>query len=308
MSTFLSSTISFAQDHNDHHIAIKPKQKDSAYSKDCSSKAHWEAHTRTFAMSTINEGDLKNDYAIASGAGIGLLTKSLYGFQVGVSGFFMHNLNSSNIHELDSLTGQANRYEIGSFDIEDQTNKHDLDRLEELYLKYSLSKSSSTVGKINLNTPFLNPQDGRMRSTVEEGVWLSIKESSKIGSNGGRIREVCPRPTVSRPPIANSMGAYPTGVNTDGTKANHNEHVESRTGMAIGNIYHNPTKNIKANLRNSLLENVMNTASVEINTEQPKEKLKFYERRAIQCYKRTNWIKKQKNKHKFELHPHNRGW
>ena len=277
VSTFLSSTISFAQDHNDYHIVLKPKEKDSVCLKDCLLKAHWEAHTRTFTMATINEGELKDDYAIASGAGIGLLTKSLYGFQVGVSGFFMYNLNSSNIHEADSLTGQPNRYEIGLFDIEDHTNKHDLDRLEELYLKYTLSKSSLTVGKVNLNTPFLNPQDGRMRPTVEEGVWLSVKESNKIGFNGGWIWEVSPRSTVSWFSISNSMGVYPMGVNTDGTKANYNEYIEGCTGMAIGNIYFNPTKNIKVNLWNSLLENVMNTALVEINLEQSKGKLNFYE-------------------------------
>jgi hypothetical protein len=52
------------------------------------------------------------------------------------------------------------------------------------------------VGKINLNTPFLNPQDGRMRPTIEEGVWLSIKESKKIGFNGGWIWKISPRSTV----------------------------------------------------------------------------------------------------------------
>jgi hypothetical protein len=83
------------------------------------------------------------------------------------------------------------------FDIDNHTNKNDLDRFEELYIKYSLSKSSLMVGKFNLNTPFLNPQDGRMRPTIEEGVWLSIKESKKIGFNGGWIWEVSPRSTVN---------------------------------------------------------------------------------------------------------------
>ena len=239
---YLLSIHMFSQEHNDHHIALKPKVKDTVCLKDCLLKAHWEAHTRTFMMSTINEGDLKDDYAIASGAGIGLLTKPLYGFQVGVSGFFIYNLYSSKIHNADSLTGQPNRYEIGLFDVENQTNKNDLDRLEELYLKYNLSKSSITVGKINLNTPFLNPQDGRMRPTVEEGVWLSVKESSKIGFNGGWIWEVSPRSTVSWFTMANSMGVYPMGVNTDGTKSNYNEHIEGCSGMAIGNVYINPNK------------------------------------------------------------------
>ena len=277
VSSFLSSLISFAQDYNDHHIVLKSKENDSLCLKDCLLKAHWEAHTRTFVMSTINEGNLKDDYAIASGAGIGLLTKPLYGFQVGVSGFFMYNVLSSNIEQLDSLTLQSNRYEVGLFDIESLTNKNDLDRLEELYLKYTFSKNSLAVGKINLNTPFLNPQDGRMRSTVEEGVWLSIKESSKIGFNGGWIWKISPRSTVNWYSLANSMGVYPSGVNADGKKSDYFGNIEGNSGMAIANIYFFPSKNLKINLWNSYLENVMNTALIEINIEQPKEKIKFYE-------------------------------
>ena len=278
VSSFLSSLISFAQDHNyDQHIVLKPKENDSLCLKDCLVKAHWEAHTRTFVMSTINEGDLKDDYAIASGAGIGVLTRPLYGFQVGVSGFFMYNLNSSKIHEVDSLTLASNRYEIGLFDIEDHTNKRDLDRLEELYLKYNFSKSSITVGKINLNTPFLNPQDGRMRPTVEEGAWLSIKESDKIGFNGGWIWEVSPRSTVNWYSLANSMGVYPSGVNADGQKSDYFGNIVGSSGMAIANIYFHPSKNLKINIWNGYLENVMNTALIEINSEQQKEKIKFYE-------------------------------
>jgi hypothetical protein len=271
----------FSQEHvqhngvDNHHISLKAK--DSVCLKDCLLHAHWEAHTRTFVMGTVNEGDLKDDYAIASGAGIGVLTKPIYGFQVGVSGFFIYNLSSSELHKPDSLTGQGNRYEVGLFDIDNHTNKNDLDRLEELYIKYSLSKSSLMVGKFNLNTPFLNPQDGRMRPTIEEGVWLSIKESKKIGFNGGWIWEVSPRSTVSWFSMAHSMGVYPMGVNIDGTKANYNDHIEGCSGMAIGNVYLNPTNNIKINIWNSFLENVMNTAMIEVNVEQPKEKLKFFE-------------------------------
>jgi hypothetical protein len=73
------------------------------------------------------------------------------------------------------------------------------------------------------------------------------------------------------------MGVYPMGVNIDGTKANYNDHIEGCSGMAIGNVYLNPTNNIKINIWNSFLENVMNTAMIEVNVEQPKEKLKFFE-------------------------------
>lgn len=261
----------FAQDNGTHHgvdihhITLKPK--DSTCLKDCFLKAHWEAHSRTFLMHTINEGDLKDDYALASGAGIGVLTQPVFGFQVGVSGFFIYNLMSSPIEKADSLTNTNNRYEVGLFDVEDPGNKNDLDRLEELFVKYNLSKSAITLGKININTPFLNPQDGRMRPTIEEGVWVNVNESKKIGFNGGWIWEISPRSTVQWFGLSKSMGINPSGVNTDGTKSNYFDHISSE-GMAIGNVYYNPSNKLKINLWNGWLDNVMNSAMIEVNTNQ----------------------------------------
>lgn len=275
LSALVSSLLSIAQDHNDHHISMKPK--DSVCLKDCLLKAHWEAHSRTFAMSTFNEGNLKDDYALASGAGIGVLTRPLFGFQVGVSGFFMYNLMSSNIDELDPTTQQPNRYEVGLFDVENHSNHNDLDRLEELYVKYTLSKSSIMVGKVNLNTPFFNPQDGRMRPTLEEGVWVSIKESSKIGINGGWIWDVSPRSTVKWFTLSESMGVYPSGVNAIGKRSEYEGNITGNSGMAVANVYFNPSRKLKINVWDGFLENVMNTALIEFNFEQEKHKFKLYE-------------------------------
>lgn len=260
---------------DNHHISLKPK--DSMCLKDCFLQAHWEAHARTFFMNTYNEGNLKDDYALASGAGIGLLTKPIYGFQVGVSGFFIYNIASSPLNVPDSITNSVNRYELGLFDIENPNNKRDLDRLEELYVKYNLSKSAITIGKININTPFLNPQDGRMRPTIEEGVWVNINESSKFGANGGWFWEVSPRSTVQWFSMGKSMGINPSGVNIDGTKSHYHEEVLTN-GMAIGNIYFKPNNQLKINVWNGLLQNVMNTAMIEVNTNQNlNENTKLYQ-------------------------------
>lgn len=278
---YLLTTHLFSQEHaqhngvDNHHISLKPK--DSLCLKDCFLQAHWEAHTRTFAMGTINEGSLKDDYALASGAGIGVLTRPIYGFQVGVSGFFIYNLYSSKIELPDSLTLSPNRYEVGLFDVENPANKNDLDRLEELYLKYNLSKSAITVGKININTPFINPQDGRMRPTISEGVWLNMNESKKFGINGGWIWKISPRSTVQWFSLANSMGINPSGVNIDGSKSNYHEHISS-AGLAIANVYFKPNDKLKINLWNGLFDNVMNTAMIEINTTQSlNDKTKLYQ-------------------------------
>ncbi|HRD40425.1 MAG TPA: hypothetical protein PLC65_17480, partial [Bacteroidia bacterium] len=67
--------------------------------------------------------------------------------------------------------------------------------------------------------------------TIEEGVWLQINESKKIGFNGGWIWEVSPRSTVQWFTLANSMGINPMGVNVDGTKSDYHDHIKSE-GMA----------------------------------------------------------------------------
>jgi len=275
---FFAVILLHAQENNTHHIIMDVKSKDTNCLKDCFIRANWEAHTRSFFMSTINEGSLKDDYALGSGAGIGILTKPFYGLQAGLSGFFIYNLLSSDLGALDSLTLNPNRYEIGLFDLENPHNKHDLDRLEELFLKYTLSKTSITVGKININTPFMNPQDGRMRPTIEEGVWLNILESKKIGLSGGWIWDISPRSTTRWYTIEKSIGLYPSGVNVNGSKSNYYNNIES-AGMAIANIYYNPSKHLKINIWDGMLDNVMNTSMIEINsTESIKDdKFKLYQ-------------------------------
>jgi len=253
------------------------KPKDTLVFKEIFTKAKWSLSSRTFLMSTLNEGNLKDDYALASGAGIGMLTKSFFGFQFGFSGYFIYNIKSSNISLPDSLTLSPNRYEVGLFDVENPTNKNNLYRLEELYVKYSLSKSALTVGKLNIITPFFNPQDGRMRPTIEEGAWLTINESKKFGINGGWIWGVSPRSTLKWYALQNSMGINPMGVNSDGTKSNYYNNVLS-SGMAIANVYFQPNDKIKINVWDGMLDNVMNTAMIEINTNQSlNEKSKLYQ-------------------------------
>lgn len=262
-------------DHpQDHHLVLE--NKDSLCLENCFLKAHWEAHMRTFFMNTVNEGALKDDYALAAGAGIGLLTQPLYGFQFGMSGFFIYNLASSDLSQPDPITKAYNRYEVGLFDIENPGNKNDLDRLEELYLKYNYSKSALTIGKININTPFVNPQDGRMRPTLEEGVWLNIHESKRIGFNGGWLWDISPRSTIRWFKVSESIGINPMGFNTDGSKSNYAGNIIS-DGLAIANIYIHPKSSVKINLWNAYLHNVMNTGFAEIKFTQQKSKTTYHQ-------------------------------
>ena len=138
-----------------------------------------QGHFRYFNMITLNEKELTDYYANAAGGGLRFETAKFHNFQFGISGFYIFNVGSSDMTKPDPASGQYNRYEIGLFDLEDVSNKKDIDRLEEFYLKYNYKKSSLIFGRQLLNTPFINLQDGRMRPTGTEGFWAEINEIKK---------------------------------------------------------------------------------------------------------------------------------
>ncbi len=269
----LISIVSFGQDTLKSNV--KETIKDTTTLSDLLLKSKIDVNARTVFMSTINDGALKDDYALAAGVGLGITTKSFYGLQAGVSSFVIYNLWSSNLTQLDPSTLNANRYETGLFDVQNINAKNNLIRLENLYLKYTLSKTLLTVGKMKLNTPFLNPQDGRMNATLEEGAWLTMNEFNKVQINAGWLWNISPRSTTQWFSAANSIGIYPSGVTEKGVKSDYYGNI-STSGVALGNIIINPTKNIKINLWDMLIYNVMNTSMIEINSEFGKS-LKYYQ-------------------------------
>ncbi len=235
--------------------------------KDFMKRSEWRFHSRTFMMSTINAGNLKDDFTLAQGAGIGLLTAPIKGFQLGLSGYFILNVASSKLAEKDPTTGLPNRYELGQYDLANLPTQKDLSRLENLFIRYSDKKNNAiTIGRMELQTPFMNMQDGRMRPTIEEGIWLTLQQSKKIGFNGGFIWAVSPRSTVEVFKTAESVGIYGQGVNIDGTKSDYKSNIASK-GFAMANIYIKPANGVEINIWDGYFENVMNTVFLEIKNE-----------------------------------------
>ena len=99
-----------------------------------------QGHFRYFYMNTQNSGELSDYYANSGGGGIRYETAPYRGLQFAVSGFYIFNLQSSNLGEVDTWALSGNRYELGLFDIEDPENKKDLDRLEEFLHQIQLEK------------------------------------------------------------------------------------------------------------------------------------------------------------------------
>lgn len=234
--------------------------------KEFMNKSIWHFHSRSFFMSTFNEGNLKDDYAMAQGAGIGLLTTPIKGFQLGMSGYFIFNVFSSDLATPDSITGLMNRYELGQFDVLKPTNKYDFDRLEDLFIKYKISKTYAKIGRMELQTPFLNMQDGRMRPTIEEGIWLNSKEIKNVEIQAGYIWGVSPRSTVDWFKTSESIGIYGQGVNVDGTKSAYANNLESK-GIVLFNLNYKYKNKAEISVWNAYIENILNTSMLEIKQE-----------------------------------------
>jgi hypothetical protein len=266
-----------SQEHFDKAMSQNAHGGDSVICvKGLFDQSAWHFHSRSFFMNTLNQGTLKDDYALAQGAGIGLVTKPFKGFQMGLSGYFIFNVWSSNLAEKDLQTQALNRYEIGQFDVLDRTNRHNLDRLEDLYFRYSIRHFTATIGRMTLETPFVNMQDGRMRPTLEEGVWFHQTSNSKRWKwQGGVIWGISPRSTVDWFKLRESIGPYGLGVNTSGERKQ--VHIDDHARVLV---MINPevklTEHIKLSYWNAFFENVMNTALIELKWERKMQESTLY--------------------------------
>jgi hypothetical protein len=223
----------------------------------------FHAHARSFFMATDNKSPLSDYWAWGLGAGIGYETPEWKGFQLGVTGFFIFNVASSHLGRIDTLSGTGNRYELGLFDIRDPENHHDLDRLENLYLNYRHKKFNIRIGRMEVHTPFLNKQDGRMRGTLEEGIWASLENWKGLSFEGGYIRAISPRSTVDWFKIEKSIGVYPAGLSITGQPSGYPGNLRSRGLFALSAQYSFKDR-LRVTIWNLFTENIFNTAFIEL--------------------------------------------
>lgn len=219
-------------------------------------------HFRYFFMNTNNAKPLTNYFANAAGGGLKFETATFHKLQFGVSGFYAFNIGSSDLGKIDSTTGATSRYEIGLFDIENPYNSKDIDRLEELYLKYHYKKSTIVIGRQLINSAFINLQDGRMRPTGVEGLWIEMNEINKTKVEAGWLYAISPRSTTRWYSIGESIGIYPTGVTANGTKSLYANNIESNHTFIL-NTHVNAVKNLKIHAYNLWVQNVFNTTMLQ---------------------------------------------
>ena len=259
----LCTTVSYAQ-----HQA----QLDSTSLVNLFGAGTLHGHLRSFFSSNFNKST-DVEYAQAIGGGIQFISKPIHHIKMGVSGIFINDLFSSDLTKANALSGAINRYEIGLYDITDPSKKTNLSRLEELYIQYQKNKTTITLGKQLLNTPFINLQDGRMRPSVVQGLWVQHKNKENKWY-AGWLNRFSPRSTVAWYNTGESIGLYPAGINIDGSKAGYKNALES-SGVALVGAEIGSIKNYKIQIWNQYVQNMFNSVFFQIN-KTPNAKQPYY--------------------------------
>jgi hypothetical protein len=159
---------------------------------------------------------------------------------------------------LNSSLVPASRYEIGLFDQADITNQHFLSRIEKMNLQFVKNNFKLTVGRQIINTPFINPQDGRMRPTAVGGIYASLKNLEFA-----YLYEMSPRGTMGWSSVASSIGYYPFGVNTLGQKSNYPDQLSSR-GILFTGLNKQLTKATSLKCTNTFVDQIATTAFIQM--------------------------------------------
>lgn len=220
----------------------------------------FDFHLRTFSMTTINDGELLDYSALAAGAGLGYRSPNFKGLSLEFSGFFIFQLYQKNIDLADPITNGVNRYEVTLFDMNDLSNKHDLDRLEELFLQYHRKKIKITFGRQKFNSPLLNPQDNRMRPNIFSGINLNYRHKN-LEFTAAAFHAMTIRGTVNWYSVEQSFGVYPFGRSPFGTSSEFKGNMSSE-GIGVLGFKHETTK-LKSQFWNYTAENVFNLAFIQ---------------------------------------------
>ncbi len=212
---------------------------------------------RTYFMSTFNKGDLKDFSALASGGKIKYQFPLNDKFELGAALYNSINLGIQDLTIPDATTGRLSRYEEGLFDRLDLENDA-VFLLGELYLKYSLPQHGFTLGRMMVNTPLINPQDGRMIPTLAQGFWYKYNLNTSNTLQLGVLNQIAPRSTGEFFGIGESIGTYPVGRYVEGQASQYTGNTSSGY-LVLLNADVKISEQMKLNFWNTYVDNVSNT-------------------------------------------------
>lgn len=226
----------------------------------------FHGHVRNSFMGTVNNGMLKDYFANATGGALSYETAILKGFELGIKGIFTYNVWSTDLNQKDTLAHQSAKWEKELFDVTRPEEKKDLDRLEELYIKYHFKNSFVTIGKIDINQgPLLLRRDGRMKPFVYKGLWSELGMLKHHTFNVGWIYGVSPRGMTEWFSLKEAIGMLNNGHQPNGQPAHYHETTHTKGMLVLG--YRGQLKNFKIQFWDHYLHQMFNTSWLQIDYE-----------------------------------------
>lgn len=234
--------------------------------KDIFTNAHLHGHFRNYFMSTHNKGDLRDYYTNATGGAIGFTTGNFKGFEIGVKGIFTYKTFGNDLGMEDPVTGKNSKWEYELYDVLNQGNFRDLDRLEELFLRYRFGSSYISFGKIETEyTPLLNHSDGRMKPFAHRGGWAHLNLTLQHQVNLGWLNGISPRATTEWFSVEEGIGLFYNGFQPNGELAEYHEYYTS-SGIGIANYnFQHEFFNLK--FYDIYIDKFLNTAWAEVGVD-----------------------------------------
>ena len=226
-------------------------------------KGTFSGQWRTYYMSTLNTGSLKDFSALATGGKIKYQFKLNNRFEIGAAVYNSTNLGIQDLSKADVSTGRISRYEEGLFDRLDLANDAVI-LLGELYASYTLQNHEFKVGRMKINTPLINPQDGRMIPTLVQGFWYKFKINQSNLLQIGVLNQIAPRSTGKFFGIGESIGTYPVGRNSAGGSSQYFGNTISDY-IVVLNSDLKITDKLQINIWNQYVDNISNSFYLKPN-------------------------------------------
>ena len=258
-----TNTSIFAQDHatppsdtNTEHFFHKDTSLHSV--KDFFKKSHLHGRVRNHFMATTNAGELTDYWTNATGGLIKLETAEWNGLQFGVAGIFTFQTATSDLTLMDTIAGKTAKWERELYDSNRPGEYKDLDRLEELYIRYNCGRSFVEYGKMDINTgPLFKNRDGRMKAFIYRGLWSEINEFKHQKITLGWLNGVSPRGMTEWYDLNEAIGINNNGYHNPDEKAHYHETSEIKGIGVLG--YENQLDNgLTVKLWNFWFQNMFN--------------------------------------------------
>ncbi|MHA7128172.1 hypothetical protein [Algoriphagus namhaensis] len=222
-----------------------------------------DLHVRTFWMNTSYREDFKSDFALGASVNLGakLTYTKNWTFQAGYRVFA--NIWSTDIWEEDLLSGQGNRYETGLFDLLNPGDDF-FGKLELFNLSYSSEKWGAQIGRFGVNTPWINPQNGRLSPTGMEGLRLWWKPGERWKFETRYVHRISVRGTSRWLGVGESLGVFPIARDITGRPSRYAGNTKSDF-VGILEVSHQTASGDQFLFSQTLAQNLFNTFDLSWN-------------------------------------------